>query len=412
MRLSTSYVNQLGLNKMLEQQSKIAEIQEQISTGKRILEASDDPSGSSQVLRLTEQIQINNQYQRNADYATGRLSLEESVLKNIEDSLIRVKELAVQGANATLDSNDREAIATEIRERLDELLGLANTRDSNREYLFSGFQTSTRPFVQNPDGSFSYFGDQGDRAVQISSGRSVEDSHNGVEVFANIFNGNGTFQVNDTTTNTGTGVISVGQVTDTTAYVEDSYTITFVTNSAGNLAYNVVGAVSGQVIPPLPQNPVTNAPDYVSGAAINFNGIETRISENPAVGDTFTISPSVKQSVFDTVDNVLTALAVDSSTPTNDAKRNNQIARAIQDIDQAFENILRIRTDVGARLNTIDDQVNTNSDFILEMETTRSQTQDVNITEAITQLTSRLAALEAAQATFVRIQNLSLFNQL
>lgn len=412
MRLSTTLINQLGVNNMLEQQSQIARLQQQVSSGKRILSSADDPSGAAQVLRLTEQINVTEQYQRNSDYIVSRLSLEESVIQNIEDSLIRVKELAIQGNNSTLSGSGRQAIATEIQERLNEVLGLANTKDSNREYLFAGFQSSTKPFIQNPDGSFRYDGDQGERSLKISSGRTVADSHDGLDVFANIFNGNGTFQVDNTAGNTGAGVISIGQVTDTTAYVEDTYTITFVTNAAGNLAYNVVGATSGQVIPPLPQNPVTNAPDFVSGAAINFNGIQTSINEPPVAGDTFTISPSVKQDVFTTIDNVVTALGVDTGTSAGDADRFNHMARAIQDIDQALDNMIRIRTDIGARLKTVDDQKETNTNFIFEMESTRSQTRDLNVTEAVTELTSRLTSLQAAQAIFVRVQNLTLFSQL
>ncbi len=412
MRLSTSYINQLGLNNILDQQLHIARLQQQVASGRRILSASDDPSGAAQVLRLTEEINITNQYQRNSNFITSRLSLEESSLKNIEESLIRIKELAIQGNNSIVDANSRDAIATEIEERLNEILGLANTQDANREYLFSGYQTLTKPFVQNANGTFRYDGDQGQRLLQISSGRTIADSHAGTDVFTDIFNGNGTFQVNDTPSNTGTGVISIGQVTDTNAYVEDTYTITFVTNANGNLAYNIFGAVSGQVIPSLPANSVTNAPDYVSNAAINFNGIETSIAETPVVGDTFTISPSTKQDVFSTVENLIAALGVDTGTAAGDAKRFNQVARAIQDIDQSFDNIIRIRTDIGARLKTIDDQVETNTNFIFEMKTTRSQTQDVNITEAITELTTRLTAIQAAQATFVRIQGLSLFNQI
>lgn len=412
MRLSTSYINQVGVSKMLEQQAQIARLQQQISTGKRLVSSVDDPSGAAQILRLNEEINVNNQYQRNSDTVKNRLSLEESVLQNIEDSLIRVKELAVQGSNSTLNATDRRAISTEVKERLDEILGLANSRDSNREYLFSGFQSLTKPFAQNADGSFSYNGDQGNRELQISSGRTIADSHNGLDVFGNIFNGNGTFQVADNSSNTGNGIIAVGQVSNGTAYVEDTYTITFVTNAAGNLAYNVFGATSGQLIPALPQNSVTNAPDYVSGAAISFNGVETNISEQPVSGDTFTVSPSSKQNMFSTINNLATALELGSSTPTGNAQRNNQLARSIQDIDQAFENIIRVRTDIGARLNTIDAQMTTNEDFIADMQVIRSQTQDLNVTEAISELTTRLATLQAAQATFTRVQGLSLFNQL
>ncbi len=399
MRLSTTFLNQIGLNGILEQQAELFRVQQQVASGKRILSPSDDPSGSSQVLRLSQAIDVTNQHQRNADIADSRLSLEETTIKSAQGSLVRIKELALQGNNSTMSTSDRRAIAQEVRERLNELLSLSNTRDANQEYLFSGYKVTTQPFIQNSDGTFSYNGDQGQRQLQISSSRQVNDSHPGTEVFTNIFNGNGSFQVNDNATNTGSGIIDPGQVFDSTAYVADTYTITF-TVTGSTTTYGVTGAASGVVIAP--------GAAYTSGSAISFNGIETNIQGAPANGDTFTVSESNRQDVFSTVRDL--AIAMEGGGASSSSTHiTNSITRGILDLDQAMDNMIRVRTDIGARLNTIDDQKETNVAFIFEMESTKSQTEDLDMTEAIVELTSRLAAFEAAQASFARIQNLSLF---
>jgi len=408
MRLSTTYFNQRAVNNILEQQALLSRIQEQISTGKRIVRPSDDPSGSTQILRLTQAIKVTNQYQRNLDIASNRLSLEETTLNSLQNSIIRVRELALQANNSTLTNTDRVAIAQEVRQRLDEMLALANTRDANDEYLFSGFQANTQPFVMNANGSFAYQGDQGQRFLQISSGRQIADSNTGSDVFMNIINGNGTFQVQDNTANTGDGIIDPGQIINTAAYVADTYTITFVTNGNGNPGYNVVGATSGQIIPPLPQNPVTNAPDFVSDAAIIFNGIQTSIENAPAVGDTFTVSPSTKQDLFSTVRDLAVAME-GGAVSSSDAHIFNAISHSIVDLDNAFNNILEIRSSIGGRLNSLDDQSDVNETFLLDLEATLSRTQDLDLTSAITELQLRATALEAAHAAYSRIQNLSLF---
>lgn len=408
MRLSTTFFNQRAVNNILEQQSLLSRIHEQIATGNRIIRPSDDPSGSTQILRLTQSIKVNTQYQRNLDMGSNRLSLEETTLDSVQNSIIRIRELALQANNSTLSHTDRLAISQEVKQRLDELLALANTRDSNDEYLFSGFQANTQPFVLNANGSYSYQGDQGQRFLQISSGRQIADSDSGSDIFMNIINGNGTFRVQDNTGNTGDGIIDPGQVINAAAYVADTYTISFVTNGNGNLGYNIVGATSGQIIPPLPQNPVTNAPDFVSDAAIIFNGIETSIEGVPAIGDTFTVSPSTKQDLFSTVRDLAVAME-GGGVSSNDTHIFNAISHSIVDLDNAFNNILEFRTSIGGRLNSLDDQRDVNETYLLDLEATLSKTRDLDLTSAITELQLRATALEAAQASYSRIQNLSLF---
>lgn len=401
MRVSTAFNAQRGIDALLEQQKRLAELQEQLSSGKRLLKPSDDPTGTSQVLRLNQAITETEQYQRNANNALNRLSLEESTLDSVQNSLLRIRELTVQGANSTLGNSDRAAIAQEVRERLSELLGLANTRDANQEYLFSGYQVTNPPFSQTANGTLIYNGDQGQRSIQVSSGRQIPDSDSGNDVFVDIKNGNGTFQVNAPAGNTGSGIIDVGSLVDATAYVADTYTVTFAV--VGNVTtYGVTGATSGVVIPA--------GTAYTSDAAITFNGIETSISGAPANGDTFTISPSTKQDMFSTVQKLIAALETSVSSPETQADFYNAIEPVLSEIDLAFENVTQIRTDIGARLKSIDDQVSVNEAFKIEMQKTLSTVQDLDYTGAVTELQTRLTSLQAAQATYTRVQGLSLFN--
>lgn len=412
MRVSTSYYATRGLNSILEQQQRLADIQEQISSGKRLSKPSDDPTGAAQILRLEQAISATDQFQRNADFAQNRLSLEESTLSGVQDSLLRVREIAIQGANATMSDTDRFALAQEVRERLKEMVGLANTRDSNQEYLFSGYKVTTKPIVQAADGSYVYNGDHGERNLQISTGRQIPDSDSGDDVFMNLKNGNGTFQIDANAANTGSTIFDLGQVVDPVTYNANiqTYTVTFVTNSSGNIGYNVVGSVDGQIIPSPPLNAVNDAPDYVEDAAIQFNGVETAFTGSPADGDVFTVSPSVNQDVFSTVQKLVTALEM----PTEDANVNesdalNLINQSISEIDIAFDSITRVRTSIGARLKTIDDQATANEAYSIELTATLSEVRDLDIAAAAVELQSRLVALEAAQTTYTRIQRLSLF---
>lgn len=402
--------NQRALGGILDQQSSLSRIQTQIASGKRIVSPSDDPSGSAQIIRLSQTKSETTQYIRNAESARTRLQLEEDTLVGVENALLRLRELALQAGNSTLSHQDHLSIASEVRQRLQELVGLANTQDANDEYLFSGVQTQQKPVSQAANGSFIYSGDQGQRFIQISSGMKVADGDSGSKVFVDIINGNGTFTVQNNSVNTGTGIVDPGHVFDSNLYVRDDYTISIVTNANGDLAYNVIGAATGQLIPSLPQNAVLDAPAYVAGEAIRFNGIETKIDGAPQDGDTFTITPSVKQNMFTSVENLALGLETNTFNAADRANVQNQINRSIVDMDRALDNLLEVRSGIGARLNIIEDKVATNESFLLEITSTLSDIQDLDFTAAAVELQQRINSLEAAQASFVRIQNLSLFN--
>ncbi|MEJ2378305.1 MAG: flagellar hook-associated protein FlgL, partial [Pseudolabrys sp.] len=123
--------------------------------------------------------------------ATARLNIEDSTLSSAVDLLQRARELAVQGNNGTQSAADRKAIATEVRQLADSMMGLANTKDANGEYLFAGYKTQQQPFSSNGAGPYTYNGDQGQRSVQIGPTRQVATSDSGQDVFMNVPGGSG-----------------------------------------------------------------------------------------------------------------------------------------------------------------------------------------------------------------------------
>ena len=191
MRISTSWFYQQGLNAMLSQQAELMKTETQLATGKRILTPADDPAAASKILDLDKLIETTGQYQRNADAAEARLQVQDAVLAEAGDLLQRIRELAVQANNDGLSVEDRDAIAIEVRQHLDGLLQLANTRDGNSDYLFAGFQTETQPFAHDGMGNFNYAGDQGERLLQIGSSRYVTAGDSGDAVFMHVDDGAG-----------------------------------------------------------------------------------------------------------------------------------------------------------------------------------------------------------------------------
>lgn len=185
LRISTPTLFQRGINSMLEQQAKLSYTQEQIASGKKILSPADDPAASAQLLELGRAIATVNQYQENAGRAQSRLEVEEVAISSVAGALQRVRELAVQGGAGTFTPAQRASMAVEVREMQAHILSQANTKDSNGEYIFSGFQGRVQPFTEL-GGVYTYHGDMGRRELQISADRTLADRDSGFAVFMDV----------------------------------------------------------------------------------------------------------------------------------------------------------------------------------------------------------------------------------
>jgi flagellar hook-associated protein 3 FlgL len=395
MRISTGQIFQQSLQALLEQQSKVSQTELQLSSGRKILNPSDDPAAAARALDLNQSLEAVRQYLSNAEAARARLALTEDHLAGAGDLLQRVHELALQANNDSQTSDSRRTIAQELRARLDELAALANGRDANGEYLFAGYQGQTQPFVRS-GGGFSYQGDDGHRLLQIGANAQVAISDSGRDLFQRIRNGNGTLTTADDPANTGSAILASTSVTDPSAWVEDSYTITFLTPAS----YEVRDSGGGLV----------TSGAYTSGTTIAFNGVAVRMDGAPATNDRFTVSPSVNQDLFATVQNLITALEGPQGSAAALAKMHNAVNRGLADLDQGLGHMLEARTQIGARLNLVETHQELHQNLTLSLEQTLSEVQDLDYAEAISRFNRQLLALQAAQQSFARIQDLSLFN--
>jgi len=387
---------------MQDNQYKVNQTQLQLSSGKRILQPSDDPIGSSVVLNLQQQIDVANKYVDNGNSAESELQVEETSMQSVTNILQRIRDLTLQGANGSMGAQDRQAMVVEIKQRLNELVGVANTQLSGGSYLFSGFKSNVKPFTVNGTGSIVYNGDQGVKNVNVNSTVQVAGTDNGDKVFMNIPTGNGAFSTAAGANNQGTGVIGNAVLEDPTAYVGDTYTVNFSQDASGNLVYQITGANSGPVYSaPLPQ--------FAANNKISFNGISFSISGVPAPGDSFTVQPSYSQDMFTSVNQIINALSMSTSTDALQTQFQNAINAGLQNLDQALNHVGEVSASLGSRLNVISSERDINSSFVLESKSTLSTVQDLDYASAATELSKRTLALQAAQQSFVKVQDLTLF---
>lgn len=196
MRISTSQIYGGGVLGVERNQNQLVKLQNQISSGRRMQTPADDPVAAAEALRVTQAKEVAVQYALNQGDASDRLSLVGGQLTALTDLLQSARERVVQAGNTVLSDSDRQAIAAELEARFDEMLAIANRRDAQGEYLFSGYQAATEPFTRGPgttpgSTSVSYSGDDGQRLLQVTSSQQMASNVAGSDLFMNIADASG-----------------------------------------------------------------------------------------------------------------------------------------------------------------------------------------------------------------------------
>jgi flagellar hook-associated protein 3 FlgL len=379
---------------------QLAKTQTQITTGKKFQTAAEDPIGATRAATLDRTRAENAQFGRNSTILEARLNYEEQSLADATTLLQNARDLALQGANSSLGPVERKALANDVRQQLAALLDVSNRVDSNGEYLFAGTSTATKPFALGTTG-ISYQGDLTNRQIRISSSQALADGHTGADVFMNIPEGNGVVSTRVGNANTGSGSIDVGRIADPTAWVPGNYSLQFTTASD----WQVVDDAT-----PTP-NVIATGTGFTAGQSISFNGITVTISGAPAANDSFAIAPAQQLDMFAMLEDLANTLEGGAGANTA-GEFSAKIGSAIANFDQALDRAVGVRAEVGSRLAAIDTATDTRESEALDLQSLLSDLRDVDYASAISQLNQQYAGLQAAQAAYTRIAQLSLFDYL
>lgn len=408
MRISTSMLNENAVNGILNDESALSQTQSELATGKSINTPADNPVGEVQLLQLNATNSQYQQYITNGQSANTNLTLEQSALTSSTTTLQSIRDLVVQANTGTNNASDLKDIAAQISQLENQLLGTANSQNAQGQYLFAGYSSANQPFVRGSTGSVSYVGDGGVDTVPIAGGTSVQTGDAGSSVFMNIPAGNGTFVTAAGSGNTGTGVIDTGSVTDAASWnaavdatpTGAPFTITF-TDATD---YTVTDANGNTV--------TTGTYNSTDGGEISFDGIQVGISGAPSAGDTFTVAPAGKQSVFDTLDSLVSALNSAGSSSSASAQLSTKLNGALQNIDQALQQVSSVTSNVGARISLIS---SVNSNLTSASTTVQGQISnlsDLDYAAATSKYSEQYIALQAAEQSYADINQLSLFKYL
>lgn len=396
MRLSSSNTYGTALESLVDRQARLAGTQEQLTTGKRVNHASDDPAAAARSERALASERRTVANQRAVDASNNAMTLTESALGDAGGLLQSAREALVAAGNATYSDTERAGVANQLKGLREQLFSVANRTDGAGTYLFGGQGSAQAPFVDMP-GGVQFQGTSGQ--VQAASGEALPLTMDGEATWMQARTGNGVFETRVVASNGG-AVIDPGKVTDPSALTGSTYSLQF-SVAAGATTYSVLK--DGL---PTPQTNLAFTP----GQAIALDGMSATITGAPANGDVFELAPSTSAlSVFGALDKAIADLQTPGRSNTRIAQDN---AFALTRLDSVLGQMNAGRSQVGAVMNRVDAVADRLSALKLSSQTERSNAEDLDMTQAISDFSNQQTGYDAALKAYSMVQRLSLFNYL
>jgi flagellar hook-associated protein 3 FlgL len=405
-RMGSANTYDLAIRNLSTRQADLSNLQENLTSGKRVVRASDDPAAAAQAERsLTRMARIASD-QRALEAQSNSITLAESTLGDITDALQNFRELTVSAGNGTHTAAERTTIANQLQGLREQILAMANRKDTNGRPLFSGLGSASTPFSgpNSPPADYSFLGLPGQT---IASETAIPGTLDGDSAFMLQNKRDGVFNVTMSQIPAGrTLQTDPVSVTNPSLVNGSSYAIAFtgVANAAGTttVTYSVTESPSGTVQSPLTASfpdtlPATFSISQMPGLSLTVNGL-------PAVGDTLQVDPS--PSSFSVMDDAIK----DIGTASNANAASQAVSQALHNIDIVMARISAIRGQAGDLLNRADRIASTQASRSIQLEADRSRAEDLDMVKGISDFNNQQTGYQVALQTYAQVQKLSLFN--
>ncbi|MDT0602872.1 flagellar hook-associated protein FlgL [Thalassotalea castellviae] len=402
MRVSTTQFYYQNALQMSNKESGLNEQAKYLSSGKRVLTAKDDAVQYSTLIGYKEQLAAIEKYKTNITQATNRNSLQEISFSQAEDVMQEIKTMMIQANNGALSSSERNVIAAQAKNSLNQMLDIANTKDENGSYIFAGYQTDKTPFTLQLDNSVSYEGDSGVRELQIGKNLAVATNQPGDLAFLKIPNPDGDFSAIYQNNTSG---ISINK-----AVIIDPSTYDPLTN-APNFRFDFTdttadGEANQVTVTDSASNTLLVVNPYTAGQILNFNGLEVQFDGVPEPGDQIDIEPKQEISVFETIKSAIDWVTSTSNSAINAAEYSDVLNK----VNASLNYMSTQRGEVGIRLQMTENQESKHADTALYLAQSSSSIEDLDYAKAVSEFDQAQTALQVAQQSFIQIKDLSLFN--
>lgn len=404
-RVSTANQYDIALRNIGQRQTSLSNLQENLTSGKRVVRPSDDPVAAAQAERALTRLSRNETDLRALDMQRNTMALAESTLGQTADAMQAFRELVVSAGNGTHTQTERDAIVQQLAGLRDQILSYANRKDANGLPLFQALGSAQTPFPGTA-ASVSFAGLPGQHA---SGNTQIAKVLDGDAAWMSVPTGNGVFEVSLNPANTGKAWADLGQVTDPSALSGRDYRITF-SVVGGVTTYDVVDVdTAPPPVPALPPLP-TGVP-YTSPATIAFHGLSLQITGVPNNNDRFDVTPSQPSNVFEVLENAIATIR-DAGNPdgsTDFGSLTHGITRGLTEIDSAMNRLQASRGLAGDLLNRADRIEGELDTRAVQLEDDRSRAEDLDMIKGISDFQNQQVGYEAALKSYAQVQQLSLF---
>jgi len=410
-RLGTANMYDNALRNLGARQTNLSNLQENLTSGKRVVRASDDPVSAAQAERALTRLTRIQTEQRALETQRNAIAQAESALGDAIGLVQNARELMVNAGSATLTSNDRATIANQLQSLREQLQGVANRKDTNGIPLLGALGSALAPFLGPQSTSPDYLFD-GLPGQSGSTGTSIPNTLDGEFAFMFQPQRDGAYnvKVNPATVNNNQQLTTTGvKPVDLSLVTGDNYSISFsavgpgATIGTSTATYTITNTTTGVVSAPVV------VPDYPTDKPVTISvtgvpGLTFDITGAPANGDAITLQPTA--SVFSTLDSAIR----DIRGATNSNAATQAVGQALTNVDIGLERMSNMRSYAGELLNRADRITGDQEKRSIQLEGDRSRAEDLDMIKGISDFQNQQVGYEAALKSYAQVQQLSLFN--
>ncbi|HAS8402196.1 TPA: flagellar hook-associated protein FlgL [Vibrio vulnificus] len=394
-RIASFHNYQSVQNDLRRMENKIHHNQAQLASGKKLLSPSDDPLATHYIQNIGQQSEQLKQYLDAIVLVRNRLEQHEVNVANQEQFADEAKRTVMEMINGALSPEDRRAKRREIEELATNFLYLANAQDESGNYTFAGTKPKSQPFFRDYDGTVTYAGDDYQRKMRVSANLEMAMNDPGSKLFMDIPNPFGDYEPEYQLQNA--SELLLEKAVNEDYFDKATYRVTMVDMSNGRWGYQL--EKDGSVVAADEFNPSTG---------IQYEDLTIQLKGQIQKGDVIELKPRETFSIFDSFKNA----AKYSEASVSDANATAKLHQVTEEFHAAFIHLNKARTDIGARLSTLDIQEQQHEDFNLSLAKAKSNFEDLDYSKAIIEFNENSRALQASQLAFGKTKDLTLFNYL
>lgn len=397
---------------------ELKSLQGQVGTGKAELKLSENITDISKLSAAEEKKSETSQFLGNSKRVQSDLEFLDVAFDRLQNSLIRLQELAVESANDTLLAEERQRFVQEAQMIKSEILDVANQKDTFGNNLFGGVSGVETPFEINSDGKVNYLGSSLAKEVQVTEALAVKQNFSGFDVFNNIKNENGSFSVFevvddlissleiDLNSNISSNIFK----TSTSAVIKLPST-----GPESRMALSLnIDAVRIDIDDVFYGNDFSELVEKINSYTAETGLTASLVGDNQILleGDVNTLTVSDFTHYGDDLEQPsIEVLSEKDGTVlqsiSEDALMSSNITEKITDV---FEHLSSKRAEVSANSRRAQDSEMAMQDLMITLEEDISEISDADLASLITQLEFLMTQKDAAQATFTRVTGKTLFD--